>query len=48
MGEITLIAKVLGGRCPGVTCPGVQLSYEEIAQVQLSASHFPGWELSEG
>ena len=37
---ITLIRIVLGGRCPGVICPGGQLSLEEIVRVQLSGAIF--------
>ena len=45
---IAIIAIVLSGRCPGVICPGVQLSLEEIVWVQLSWGNFPSWELSGG
>ena len=38
---ITLIGIVLGWRCPGVLCPGGQLSLEEIVRVQLSGGNFP-------
>ena len=37
---ITLIGVVLGGRSSGVICPGGQLSWEEIDQVQLSGGNF--------
>ena len=45
---IAIIAIVLSGRCPGVICPGVQLSLEEIVWVQLSWGNFPSWKLSGG
>ena len=45
---IALVGIVLGGRCPGVICPGGQLSLEDTVQVQLSGGNFPSWELSRG
>ena len=42
---ITLIEKVLVGRCPGVICVGGQLSQEKIVRVQLSGGNFSKWEL---
>ena len=47
-GPIALIGIVLGGRCPGVICPGGPSSWEEIVEMQLSGGSFPKWELSEG
>ena len=45
---IGLVGIVLGGRCPGVICPGGQLSLEDTVQVQLSGGNFPSWELTSG
>ena len=45
---IALVGIVLGGRCPGVICPGGQLSLEDTVKVQLSGGNFPSWELSRG
>ena len=43
--SITLIEKVLVGRCPGIICVGGQLSQEKIVRVQLSGGNFSKWEL---
>ena len=45
---ITLIGIVIGGRCPGVVCPGSQLSQKDIIQVKLSGGNFPRRELYGG
>ena len=42
---ITLIGIVIGGRCPGVICPGSHLSQKDIIRVKLSGGNFPRREL---